>query len=335
LDSTEPRGINNAGEIVGVFSTGTSNHGFLYNGGAFTNIDVPGSPDTFATGINASGQIVGYDENGDGFLYSGGSYQTFDDPLGLSTLPQAINAAGQIVGAYATGSGAEGFLYSGGVFTTIDDPLGTGGTVAQSINAAGQIVGYYWDSNFNYHGFLYSDGNYVTLDDPSARSGAGWGTRAFGINDAGEIVGTYYDSSDVLHGFTAVDPPVTSTVIANGDTAEFGVGASPNVQFAGSTGTLQLDASQSFTGQISGFAGQDQIDLGDIACSDITTTLDYWMNSDNSGGTLTVSDGTHTANLALLGQYMASSFATASDGHGGTLITESNAIAQNLPTPHA
>jgi hypothetical protein len=30
-----------------------------------------------------------------------------------------------------------------------------------------------------------------------------------------------------------------------------------------------------------------------------------------------VSDGTHVANIALFGQYLASSFATASDGHGG------------------
>jgi hypothetical protein len=49
-----------------------------------------------------------------------------------------------------------------------------------------------------------------------------------------------------------------------------------------------------------------------------------------------VSDGAHTANLSLLGQYAASSFAMASDGHGGTLITEAAAIAQNQPMqPHA
>jgi hypothetical protein len=34
-----------------------------------------------------------------------------------------------------------------------------------------------------------------------------------------------------------------------------------------------------------------------------------------------VSDGVHTANIALFGQYAASSFVTASGRHGGTLIT--------------
>jgi hypothetical protein len=38
-------------------------------------------------------------------------------------------------------------------------------------------------------------------------------------------------------------------------------------------------------------------------------------------------DGVHTANIALLGQYAASSFVTASDGHGGTLITDPPALA--------
>jgi hypothetical protein len=50
-----------------------------------------------------------------------------------------------------------------------------------------------------------------------------------------------------------------------------------------------------------------------------------------------VSDGTHTANVALLGQYMAASFATASDGHGGTLVTDPPVVASQtlLTQPHA
>jgi len=34
-----------------------------------------------------------------------------------------------------------------------------------------------------------------------------------------------------------------------------------------------------------------------------------------------------TASIALLGNYMAASFATAADGHGGTLITEADQAA--------
>jgi hypothetical protein len=45
---------------------------------------------------------------------------------------------------------------------------------------------------------------------------------------------------------------------------------------------------------------------------------------------LTVSDGTHTANLLLLGQYVAAQFAMSSDGHGGTLITDPPLPQQTL-----
>ena len=42
----------------------------------------------------------------------------------------------------------------------------------------------------------------------------------------------------------------------------------------------------------------------------------------SSGGTLTVTDGTHTAKIALLGNYLASTFVTSSDGHGGTAVVD-------------
>jgi hypothetical protein len=57
------------------------------------------------------------------------------------------------------------------------------------------------------------------------------------------------------------------------------------------------------------------------------TTLGYAANAAGTGGTLRVSDGVRTASIALLGNYMAASFATAADGHGGTLITEADQAA--------
>jgi len=39
-------------------------------------------------------------------------------------------------------------------------------------------------------------------------------------------------------------------------------------------------------------------------------------------GTLTVTDGTHTAKLAMLGQYVLGNFHIANDGHGGTLVSD-------------
>jgi len=61
------------------------------------------------------------------------------------------------------------------------------------------------------------------------------------------------------------------------------------------------------------------LDLSDISFG-ASTTLGYSANGDNTGATLTVSDGTHTANLALLGQYAASGFAAAPAQRGGTIV---------------
>ena len=41
------------------FYRDTGEHGFLYDGGVFAPIDVPGVSSTFARGINPRGQIVG------------------------------------------------------------------------------------------------------------------------------------------------------------------------------------------------------------------------------------------------------------------------------------
>ena len=63
----------------------------------------------------------------------------------------------------------------------------------------------------------------------------------------------------------------------------------------------------------------DVLDLADLAFGS-STTLGYAANSNNTGGALTASDGTHTATIALLGQYTAASFVMSADGFGGTVI---------------
>ncbi len=86
-------------------------------------------------------------------------------------------------------------------------------------------------------------------------------------------------------------------------------------------GTPQLDDSVHFSGTISGFGVPGNIDLRDIAFGS-ATTLGFSEAGDNLSGTLTVSDGTHTANIILLGQYATGNFTKQSDGNGGTLITD-------------
>jgi hypothetical protein len=133
--------------------------------------------------------------------------------------------------------------------------------------------------------------------------------------------------------FTISDPPA----VAAGETITLGSAYAGRVDFLGDTGTLKLEHSSSFAGTVAGLCGQDSIDLADIAFG-ADSTLGYAANADNSGGILSVGDGTHMANIALLGSYMASSFVAASDGHGGTLISEAAQSASQMPVitqPHA
>ena len=129
------------------------------------------------------------------------------------------------------------------------------------------------------------------------------------------------------------DRPVT---VAAGATVELRSTFVGPVTFAGSTGTLKLDQSQSFSGTIAGFGGQDQIDLADIGYG-AKSTLGYLANGNNTGGTLTINDGKHSATLALLGQYIAGSFVAASDGQGGTFVGEALSATQAplVTRPHA
>ena len=54
----------------------------------------------------------------------------------------------------------------------------------------------------------------------------------------------------------------------------------------------------------------------------------------DTGATLTVKEATHVAKIALLGNYIATSFVTAADGHGGTLLTQAVQTAQQPLLTH-
>jgi probable HAF family extracellular repeat protein len=150
----EALGINNSGQIVGVFNDtlGLGVHGFLDTGGNFTTIDVPFGGITFAFGINDSGQIVGYSLLG-AFLDTGGSFSTIAVPGAMFTTASGINNSGQIVGDFIDNLGIHGFVDTGGSFTTIDVP-GAIFMEAFGINDSGQIVGLFTDAGGDSHGFL-------------------------------------------------------------------------------------------------------------------------------------------------------------------------------------
>jgi hypothetical protein len=115
--------------------------------------------------------------------------------------------------------------------------------------------------------------------------------------------------------------------IDSGTTTEIAVASDATIDFvngSGTTGNVVLDDSKDFTGQIIGFTGDgtvansDSIDLRDINFATATET--YTENSAGTGGTLTVTDGTNTANINFTGDYLLANFKLSADGSGGTLV---------------
>lgn len=106
------------------------------------------------------------------------------------------------------------------------------------------------------------------------------------------------------------------------------------VTFTGA-GTLELADSQAYTATVTGFStgGGTFLDLEDIG---FVSASEATFSGTAAGGTLTVSDGTHTAQINLSGDYLSSSFVCASDGHGGVIIHDpSQGASAAPPSPHA
>jgi hypothetical protein len=116
-DSVIATGINDAGDVSGVYTSRQTSKGFrLDHTGAFRSLSFGGHTGTQALGINRAGQVVG-------------AY---------------LDARGQ----------AHGFLDTGRRMVTVDVPAGTRGSVVSGLNDRGQLVGFYIDVLGLVHGFL-------------------------------------------------------------------------------------------------------------------------------------------------------------------------------------
>ena len=74
-----------------------------------------------------------------------------------------------------------------------------------------------------------------------------------------------------------------------------------------------------FAGQISGLSGADAIDLADLSFNSSTEAT---FLGTATGGTLTITNGAQTEEIALKGDYLSSTWTVSSDGAGGTSIVD-------------
>lgn len=155
---------------------------------------------TYATGINALGQIAGGSWRSEGsseyhaFLYSNGTLMDLSAVPGGLSHAYGIGDNGWVVGETYTVNGTSGYYHASFYTNGTTTDLGTFGgnsSCAYAINNIGQITGYA-DSHTACRPFLFSNGTMTDL---------GFNGVAYGINNRGEIVGWTPSSGGSDHAY--------------------------------------------------------------------------------------------------------------------------------------
>jgi probable HAF family extracellular repeat protein len=201
---TNALGINDLGQIVGLYQSNGRYNGFYYDGGTFTTINPPNSTSSDLEKINNLGQMIGYyvDQNfvQHAFVYDATTqtFTTLDPPSAIFSGANGINNLGWVLGTYSTsGSSHElTFVYRGGHFKTIPH-LSAGTIILGDINDNGVIVGgLYPPNSIEVNAFLYRGGELTVFLYPGSLS-----TGASGVNNAGVVVGGYSAFDSQPQGF--------------------------------------------------------------------------------------------------------------------------------------
>jgi hypothetical protein len=205
--------------------------GFYEQGGVFTMVNNPKTPDCGAMGVCDSGVItenqligvnnanlaVGFynDIHGDshGYTYNIAT-NTFsadiNDPNAMSTVTAAINNSDEIAGFFTDSGGViHGFIDSGGMFSTVD-PVGSTETELLGLNDKGIADGFAVIGGVQ-HGILFDSltDTFTMLDPPGSTS-----TTLNGLNDAGDVVGFFVDSAGNTDGTLGTPVPEPATWVA-------------------------------------------------------------------------------------------------------------------------
>jgi hypothetical protein len=109
----------------------------------------------------------------------------------------------------------------------------------------------------------------------------------------------------------------SGSVTIDGGTIDFESSFNQDVNYMGTNGALILSDSQIYTANIAGFtqSGGTSLDLRDIS---FVSAGEATFSGTQTGGVLTVTDGTHTASINLVGDYLGTTFVASSDGKNGT-----------------
>jgi probable HAF family extracellular repeat protein len=201
LGSLAPRGMNDAGVIVGYVSLlspgfGWVDHAALWQGGVLADLGTLGGHFSYAYGVNSFNQVVGLSFNTNDVapraaLWQTSAWHDLGTLGGTTSQAYAINDARQVVGVADTAAGQpHAFLFtvdaSGNVLTRTDlGVLGGGYSYAYAINQNGAVVG-----TSDWRAFLWQNGTLTDLN-TVLPPGSGWALHsAWAIDDTGRIAGS-------------------------------------------------------------------------------------------------------------------------------------------------
>jgi probable HAF family extracellular repeat protein len=238
--------VNKLGHVAGSSSTDkVLHHAIVFDGvetkdiGAFDEDACGGCTlDSWATGINDKGQIVGNSETGDGriqgFVWKNGAMTKLPTLGGSWSNANAINENGVVAGVAEVESGRwHAVIYRKGRVQDLGT-LGTGTAAgANDINNFDVVVGgSATDGQNGAMPFIYSAGEMRQLPlPPGASSG-----RATRVNDAGWVVGSFVPNGQshgrgwVYDGHEAYD---LNTLIPAADQAQWVIGGAAGINASG------------------------------------------------------------------------------------------------------
>lgn len=194
-------GVNSSGQVAGNVSANGS-QAVRYTDG-FGWQPLPGLDQSFsvATGINASGDVVGWRINGFG-QFRAFRYRDLDgvkdiDPLsgGSMTFGFGINDAGDVVGFSNSATGGGPFRAAVGLLAEALPTLSGG--QACGINASGQVAGFANAPSGAQHGIRIDSGAAMAVDLPSP-AGSAFTVTTCAIDSDGRVAG----QADVAVGVT-------------------------------------------------------------------------------------------------------------------------------------
>jgi hypothetical protein len=239
--------------------------------------------------VDVSGSVTN-----SGTLFASGSNSELLITSGAVVNGGSVEVGNGIVDIASTGSESVRFLSNGSGGLEIADMAG-----ATSVYS-GKISGFGGSGHTN-------SGQYIDLTSVTYSGGAISGSYS-GNSSSGTLT--------ISSGGTAV-ASIQFVGAYSGGNFQFSSGVNGSVEITDPT----VVNGGSVTSAPAAFP-QNGIDLSQFAFDANDMTLGYAENNTDTGGTLTVSNGGEAVKVALLGNYMATSFVTAADGHGGTLVTQ-------------